>query len=143
MKMDYLKNKLFDLNKSIMAVIKECEYEKSGTLEIDFDVCDSDECMMYHMFTNILTHLDYVSLLLDYIQKPIKEEGTITIDCKGKYKLNKTTLKKYDFVEILRQEEGEQAYWDLTYVEGQYELEGKQARLRKWKPRRRESRIKA
>ena len=136
MKIDDLKEKLFDLNESIMNLIKECKYEKNYIPEMDYDMSNLEEYTMYQTFVNIFTHLDYISLLLDYIQKPIKEEGEITISSRGKYKLNKTILHRNDFIEILRYEdenedEPKQGYWDLTYVGGLFDLEGRYGRIRK------------
>lgn len=137
MNLEEMREDLFTLNEEINSLIDKCEYRNTYNPGIEHDESNPDESMIYRTFSDIISHLYYANLMLNYLQKPIKAEGTITRSKRGHYKLNRFTLKRGDLVEILRhrkeddEEKTPSEYWDLTFVGGIHEIEDLQARLRK------------
>ncbi len=131
MKIEELKEQLFALNGMIRLILKECGYDEHRDIGIcvDYDATDKDEHMLYKTFSDLMKHLSYSNLLLEYLQKPVKEEGVITKTKIGKYRLNKTTINDGDCVEILQQGNG--GKWELIVFGDIYKLEGRYARIRK------------
>lgn len=126
MGIEELKEKLFIVNGVIRLILDECEYDEQNHLCIDYDSTNKEECMLYNTFSDIIHHLDYTNLYLDYLEKPIKKEGIITKTKTGKYKLKRITLKQGECIEVLQNDEE----WHVTIVGGSYKLNGKYARIR-------------
>lgn len=132
MKIEELKEKLYALNGIIRIILKECEYDKHYDLAVDYNESNADECMLYKTFSDILTHLSYSNMFLEYLEKPIKQEGIITVNRLGHYKLNRFTIKRGDCIEVLQQGDEEDAdFWNLIIFGDIYKIEGKYARIRK------------
>lgn len=128
-----LMKRLLVVNKSISDLLAECNYNINHNLDmIIYDNNNADECMLYNEFCSLFTHFDFISSLMVYLQKPIKEEGVITLTKRGRYKLNKICLKNNDVVEIWRYcEETDTHEWRPILVKENKCLEGQKARIRK------------
>lgn len=132
MRIEELKEKLFVLNGMIRLILKESGFDNHHDLPVYYDETNKDECMLYRTFSDIMTHLSYSNMFLDYLEKPVKQEGIITVNRLGHYKLNRYTIKKWSCLEILQQEDEENPNpsWKLILVGDIYKLEGVHARLR-------------
>lgn len=128
-----LMEKVSSINKDISDLLIECAYKKNYNLDmISYDKSSADECMLYDELSSLFTHLDFIHSLMTYLQKPITEEGVISITKGGKYKLNKIRLDRKDLIEILIYSEDIKAYmWQPIYVKERKDLTGQKARIRK------------
>lgn len=126
MSIEELKEKLFILNGVIGLVLDEIEYDEQNHLNIDFDSENKEECMLYDTFSDLLHHLDYTNLYLDYLKKPVLKEGKITKSKSGEYKLKGIVLEQGQCVEVLK-DNGE---WRVTIVGNLCKLRGEYARVR-------------
>ncbi len=127
-----LMKRLLILNKSISDLLFECNYNMNHNLDmIMYDKNNADECMLYDEFYSLFTHFDFIYSMLTYLQKPIIEEGVISVTKNGKYKLNKIRLDRNDVIEIWVYSEGMEAYlWQPIFVKERKDLAGQKARIR-------------
>lgn len=127
-----LEEKLLALNTEIKNILEAVGYKKQIRLDgVIYDEKNMDEDMKYREFCFIFSHLDYVHSLLDYLQKPIIQEGTICLNDKGEYELNGITLNSNDVVEIIVLDKEKQiCQWNPVFVSESANLYGKIARIR-------------
>lgn len=130
MSIEELKEKLFAVNGIIGLILKESGYYNSYDLCCDYDTSSKEECMLYSTFSDIMSHLSYSNMMLEYLQKPVKKEGIITKARKG-YKLDKIKIKEGDCLEILEKSEEDSEKWHLIICGNVHKIEGMYARIRK------------
>lgn len=128
MEIGRLRERIFCLNEEIGSILTECAYSKQYDLTVDYDAENAEEGMMYHEFSSIFTHLDYINYVVEYMKKPFVGEGIIELDGTDTYRLNGVRLRRNETIEILRTEP--EVYWDVVAVSDIYKLEGVRARLR-------------
>ena len=130
-----LEEKLLTLNTEIENILGVVGYKKQYRLDsLAYDENNMDDCMKYKEFGFVFTHLDYIHSLLDYLQKPIVQEGTICLNDKGEYELNGIALNSNDVVEIIVLDEEKQIYyWSPVFVKERTNLDGKKARMRRYR----------
>ena len=130
-----LEEKLLALNTEIENILKVVGYKKQYSLDgLIYDEKNMDDCMKYKEFCFVFSHLDYIHSLLNYLQKPIVQEGTICLNDKGEYELNGIALNSNDVVEIIALDEEKQVYyWNPVFVNERANLDGKKARMRRYR----------
>lgn len=90
------------IKNSIETVLEEIGYCKNlCQANVSYNEENPDECMLFDELYSICTHFDYINVVLNYLQLPIKEEGRLQSDGHKKYFVNQTELKCGDVVEIL------------------------------------------
>lgn len=135
MNIKQLEQQLYSLNEIIKPIMNEVEYTKHFKLQVEFNNADPNEHMLFHTFSNLFSHLDYITLFLDYLQKPITLEGILTMDNHDNYKINNTTLCTQKYIEILQYEKTDSSlkppsYWDVISIKNCSHFVGIQARIR-------------
>ena len=124
MKTQELKIQLFALNGINRLILNGFDHlDSESSLEEEDDIS-------YGTYTNIVSHIAYVDHLLSYLQKPVKTEGVLTVNEKGKYKVNKHSLKEDDLIEIYLEQENK---WRLIALD-EYDFlkyDGVRVRIRK------------
>ena len=125
MSIEELKEKFFTLNRVIRLVFDEIKYDEQNHLCVDYDLTNKEECMLYNTFSDLMHHLDYTNLYLDYLEKPILKEGKITKSKTGEYKLKGIILQQGQCIEILKDDE-----WRMSIVGNLCKLRGEYARIR-------------
>lgn len=127
-----LEEKLLALNKDIEDIFEGIDYKNNHKLDsVTYNKESLNECMLYNEFGSLFTHLDFINALLNYLQKPVIQEGTIRPNDKGGYKLNDITLNRKDVLEIICYDEINKVFfWKPLKVKEHTELDGKQARMR-------------
>ena len=71
-----LKERLLTLDREAQDIFKEIGYEKKFEItNLEFDKENLDDYMMYREFSSICSHLDYIHVVLDYLQKPVTNAG--------------------------------------------------------------------
>lgn len=94
--------KLLSMNSEIEEIFMEIGY-RNNLLQSDIQYDDSNpnDCMLFDELYSIFTHFDYIHVVLNYLQLPIKEEGILKSDGHGKYYVNQTEIKCGETIEIL------------------------------------------
>lgn len=130
-----LEEKLLTLNTEIENILKVVGYKKQYGLDgLIYDEKNMEDCMKCKEFGFVFSHLDYIHSLLNYLQKPIVQEGTICLNDKGEYELNGIALNSNDVVEIIALDEEKQTYyWNPVFVNERANLDGKKARMRRYR----------
>lgn len=133
MNIQTLKEKLYGLSPQIEAILKESGYTNITNLSaIPMDICNPDERLLYTEFSSLLSHLDYVYTMLNYLQKPILYEGIICINSEGNYEINGIEVNPSDTLEILVNDKDANTYrWRLTSMKYDSDLVGRRVRIRK------------
>lgn len=127
-----LEEKLLALNKDIGDIFEEIDYKNNHKLDnVTYNKESLDECMLYNEFGSLFTHLDFINALMNYLHKPVIQEGTICSNEKGGYNLNDIPLNRKDIVEIICYDEINKVFfWKPLIVKDHTKLDGKQARKR-------------
>lgn len=146
-------NKVFELNTKIKQLISYAEYEQYDDLSgLKYDDENPDDLMMLDELRILFRKLDDISHTINYLNKPIKEEGILHKNKNGRYEINGHELSSGCGIECLISDEWhfiydkngkyvETPYWYATRIEHDgkdyyivdvngVELEGLKVRIR-------------
>lgn len=127
-----LQERMSELGKDIETVLRESGYLETRDLSsVTWNRGDPDENMLYTQFGSLLTHLDFVCVVLGYLRKPVTHEGVICVGEDGRYELDGIKLGEGDPFEVLEEEdpEGGRRWRPASFRAGR-SYEGRTARLR-------------
>lgn len=143
---------VFEINMKIKQLISHAEYEQFDDLSgLEYDDENPDDLMALDELRNLFRKLDDISHTINYLNRPIKEEGFLHKNRNGKYEINGHELSCSCGIEYLAtddwhfkyDEEGryvETPFWctsriehdgeDYYIVDADVELEGLKVRIR-------------
>lgn len=139
-----LKDALNKINEQAKKICRTTGYETSGELSsIDFDPKDPEQAFLFDELYSAVHKLDQVSWGLDYLNRPIRCEGTLTLNNNDRYELCGIELTCGCGIEIMYYDNYyERHTWIASSIEHNgkdyyfvakpdLELDGAKARLRK------------
>lgn len=139
-----LKDALNKINEQAKKIYRETGYETHGELSnIDFDPKDPEQAYLFEELYSAVYKLDQVSWGLDYLNRPIRCEGILTLNDKDRYELCGIELTSGCGLEIMYYDDFyERNTWLASTLEHNgkeyyfvakpdFELDGARARLRK------------
>lgn len=103
------------LNNSIEDIL----YRLGNSAEnIKYDLDDLDESFMVNQFNRLESKLYDIKRRIDYLSKPVEEQGFLKHNKGGRYELpSGTYFTTGDVCEILVSDEDDEQYWVLTLIE--------------------------
>ena len=138
-----LKNALDKITVQANDIFVKTGYAKLGELaSVDFDPKDPNQAFLYEEFYSIVRKLDHVAMQMDYINRPIKCEGYLSLNERDRYELCGIELTCGAELEVLVYDDFyERNVWYPSVIErnsyGYYfvakpelDLDGMRARLR-------------
>ena len=139
-----LKNALDKISAQAHEIFVKTGYEKLGELAyVDFDPKDPNQAFLYEEFYSIVRKLDHAAMQMDYINRPIKCEGYLSLNENERYELCGTELTCGAELEVLVYDDFyDREVWLPSVIEhnnnGYYfvarpelDLDGIKARIRK------------
>ena len=114
-----LKNELNSLNSKITRILRDTGYAEYADLEsVEYDGLNPDEAMLWSELCGIVGLLDNASRGLRYLDRPIKREGKLRKNSRGRYECNGYELTSGSPVEVLVYDNFyERDEWMATRVE--------------------------
>ncbi|PET53638.1 hypothetical protein CN514_18730 [Bacillus sp. AFS001701] len=80
-----LQKELFELTYKIERILSMVDDQPDN---IDYDPNNPDECMLYYKYRSMIDKLSDINYELNYLKRPIKEEGALYKQSNGKYTIN-------------------------------------------------------
>ena len=110
-------NEVFELNAKIKQLISHAEYEQYDDLSgLKYDDENPDDLMMLDELKTLFSRLDDISHTINYLNRPIKEEGFLHKNRNGRYEINGHELSSGCGIECLITDD-----WHFKYDEdGRY-----------------------
>lgn len=111
-----IQKELFELSYKIERILSVVDDQPDN---IDYDPNNPDEIMLYYKYRSMLDKLSDIKYDLDYLKRPIKEEGTLYKQSNGRYTID----GDYEFssgspIEVLVYDElDEREEWVSTRIE--------------------------
>lgn len=142
MNISELKAKIIQADWRIKDVLRDSGYLQYGEMEdVEYDSTDPEQAFLATELQRMLSSLDYVHSMLQYIQLPIEHEGILHMQPNGRYHCDGIELTCGSPLEILITNDDGGQEWVASRLEansGYYfvakpglQLEGQKARIRK------------
>lgn len=115
-----LTTKLNILNSDIKEILKYSEYEQYEDLSGIEHSNNSEDLLLVENYRILLEKLDSINHILNYLQRPIKEEGTLYLNESGRYQIkgSATYYTSGNGIEFLTYDDYNDSYsWHTSTVE--------------------------
>lgn len=97
-----LEQELYELNEHIKAILDKSGYSELETLErLDFNKRDPEQYFLSHRLSGVLYDLEKVRDAMEYLQEPVKAEGQLHKNSRGRYCLEDHEITSGCRIEIL------------------------------------------
>lgn len=104
-------NEVFELNQKIKQLLSHAEYEQYDDLSgLKYDDKNPDDLMMLDELKTLFSKMDDISYTINYLSRPIKEEGFLHKNRNGRYEINGHEFSSGSGIECLISDE-----WHFIY----------------------------